>query len=83
VSPEYHLDATTKLTPKDEFEQNLDLPVVKEGEVMTIERLIKEFGRYIAWTQKVTEQGKVSKDFPKKNKEVTIDPKSHKKKTKI
>jgi hypothetical protein len=83
VSPEYHLDATTKLTPKDEFEQNLDLPVVKEGEVMTIERLIKEFGQYIAWTQKVTEQGKVSKDFPKKNKEVTIDPKSHKKKTKI
>lgn len=83
VSPEYHLDATTKLTPKDEFEQNLDLPVVKEGEVMTIERLIKEFGQYIAWTQKVTEQGRVTKDFPKKNKEVTIDPKSHKKKTKI
>ncbi len=83
VSPEYHLDATTKLTPKDEFEQNLDLPVVKEGEVMTIERLIKEFGQYIAWTQKVTEQGRVTKDFPKKNKEVTSDPKSRKKKTKI
>ncbi|MEM5317845.1 hypothetical protein [Paraburkholderia sp. JHI869] len=24
VSPEYHLEATTKLTPKDEFEQDLD-----------------------------------------------------------
>ncbi|RQT22181.1 DUF3380 domain-containing protein [Burkholderia contaminans] len=82
VSPEYHLEATTQLTPKDEFEQNLNLPVVKEGEVMTIERLVNEFGQYIGWTQKVTEQGKVTKDFPKRNKEVTVDPKSHKKKTK-
>ncbi|MGS0897242.1 N-acetylmuramidase domain-containing protein [Burkholderia stagnalis] len=83
VSPEYHLEATTQLAPKDEFEQDLNLPVVKEGEVMTIERLVREFGPYIAWTQKVTEQGQVNKDFPKKNKEVTVDPKSHKKKTKI
>ncbi|MGY4730456.1 N-acetylmuramidase family protein [Burkholderia pyrrocinia] len=83
VSPEYHLEATTQLTPKDEFEQNLNLPVVKQGEVMTIERLIREFGPYIGWTQKVTEQGRVIKDFPTKNKEITVDPKSHKKKTKI
>ncbi|WP_260441498.1 N-acetylmuramidase family protein [Burkholderia sp. Bp8991] len=83
VSPEYHLESTTQLTPKDEFEQNLNLPVVKEGEVMTVERLVKEFGQYIAWTQKVTEQGRVKKYFPKKNKEVTVDQKTHKKKTKI
>ncbi|WP_244137676.1 hypothetical protein [Burkholderia sp. BCC1644] len=83
VSPEYHLEATTRLTPKDEFEQDLNLPVVKAGEIMTIERLICDFGPYIGWTQKVTEQGRVNKDFPKKNKEVTVDPKSHKKKTKI
>ncbi|WP_304590037.1 N-acetylmuramidase domain-containing protein [Burkholderia anthina] len=83
VSPEYHLEATTQLTPKDEFEQNLNLPVVKEGEVMTIERLVREFGQYIGWTQKVTEQGQVTKDFPKKNQEITTDPKTHKKKTKI
>nr|WKF55908.1 hypothetical protein HUO10_000352 [Paraburkholderia busanensis] len=83
VSPEYHLEATTQLTPKDEFEQDLNLPVVKEGEVMTIERLVREFGPYIAWTQKVTEQGRANKDFPKKNREVTVNPKTHKKKTKI
>ncbi|WP_185640437.1 N-acetylmuramidase family protein [Burkholderia stagnalis] len=83
VSPEYHLEATTQLTPKEEFEQNLNLPVVKEGEVMTIERLAREFGPYIAWTQKVTEQGRVTKDTPKKKKEVTVNPKSHKKKTTI
>ncbi|WP_196773642.1 N-acetylmuramidase family protein [Burkholderia vietnamiensis] len=81
-SPEYHLEATTMLTPKDEFEQELDLPVVKEGEVMTIERLVKELGRYIGWSQKVTEQGKVRKDFPTHKKEVTENEKTHKKTTK-
>lgn len=50
---------------------------------MTIERLAREFGPYIAWTQKVTEQGRVKKDTPKKKKEVTVDPNSHKKKTTI
>ncbi|MDH6152276.1 MULTISPECIES: N-acetylmuramidase domain-containing protein [Paraburkholderia] len=83
VSPEYHLEATTKLTPKDELEQDLDLPVVKEGEVMTIERLVKDFGPYIGWSQKVTEQGEVKKDFPTRKKEVTEDERTHKKKTKI
>ncbi|ALL68867.1 putative phage-encoded peptidoglycan binding protein [Paraburkholderia caribensis MBA4] len=83
VSPEYHLEATTKLTPKEEFEQDLNLPVVKQGEVMTIERLVKEFGPYIGWSQKVTEQGKVKKDTPTPKKEVTEDEQTHKKKTKI
>ncbi|VWC83704.1 phage-encoded peptidoglycan binding protein [Burkholderia lata] len=83
TSPEYHLDATTQLSPKEELEQDLSLPVLKEGEVMTIERLVNEFGPYIGWVQKVTEQGRVKKDFPTKNKEVTVDAKTHKKKTKI
>ncbi|WP_459619941.1 N-acetylmuramidase family protein [Burkholderia sp. 3C] len=83
VSPEYHVDATTQLTAKDELEQNLDLPVVKDGEVMTIERLVKDFGQYIGWIQKVTEQGQVKKDFPARNKEIVENPKTHKKTTKI
>jgi hypothetical protein len=82
-SPEYHLEATTMLMPKDEFEQELDLPVVQEGEVMTIERLVRDFGPYIGWSQKVTEQGEVRKDFPTRKKDVTEDEKTHKKKTKI
>lgn len=82
VSPEYHLEATTKLTPKETFEQNLDLPVVKENEVMTIERLVQEFGPYIGWSQKITEQGRVKKDFPVTKREVSEDEKTHKKTTK-
>jgi hypothetical protein len=83
TSPEYHLEATTKLTPTEEFEQELNLPTVKPGEVMTIERLVKEFGPYIGWSQKVTEQGRVKKDQPVRKKEETIDETTHKKKTKI
>ncbi|HDR9485242.1 TPA: N-acetylmuramidase family protein [Burkholderia aenigmatica] len=82
-SPEYHIDATTKSTPKEEFEKDLNLPVVKEGEVMTIERLVNELGPYIADVQKLTEQGRVKKDYPTKHKEITVDAKTHKKKTKI
>jgi N-acetylmuramidase len=80
VSPEYHLEATTKLTPKEGFEQDLNLPVLKKGEVMTIERLVKEFGPYIGWSQKVTEQGKVKKDVPTRHEEVKVDEKTKKEK---
>ncbi|REE23498.1 uncharacterized protein DUF3380 [Paraburkholderia sp. BL27I4N3] len=83
VSPEYHIEATTQLTPKDELEQNLNLPVVKDGEVMTIERLVHDFGPYIGWSQKVTEQGKIKKDIPTRKKEVAEDERTRKKKTKI
>jgi len=79
VSPEYHLEATTKLDPKEAFEQNLDLPVVKHGEVMTIERFLKDFGPYVGWSHKVTEQGKVIKDFPVKGIKEIEDPQNHKK----
>lgn len=83
VSPEYHLEATTKLTPKEELEQNLNLPVVQEGEIMTVKRLVHDFGPYIGWSQKVTEQGQVKKDFPAKKTEVAEDETTHKTKTKI
>ncbi|MFL9961339.1 hypothetical protein PQR02_09545 [Paraburkholderia sediminicola] len=83
VSPEYHLEATTKLTPKEELEQNLNLPVVQQGEIMTIERLVHDFGPSIGWSQKVTEQGQVKKDFPTKKKDVTEDATTHKKTAKI
>jgi hypothetical protein len=80
ISPEYHLEATTKLTPKEAFEQDLNLPVVEKGEVMTIERLVKEFGPYIGWSQKVTEQGRVKKDVPTRHEEISIDEKTKMKK---
>jgi hypothetical protein len=83
VSPEYHLEATTKLDPKEALEQNLDLPSVKQGEVMTIERFLRDFGPYVGWSQKVTEQGKVVIDFPVKRKEAIEDPKTRERKTRI
>ncbi|HWT37295.1 MAG TPA: N-acetylmuramidase family protein [Paraburkholderia sp.] len=83
TSPEYHLEATTKLTPIEEFEQELNLPIVKPGDVMTVERLAKEFGPYIGWSQKITEQGRVKKDQPVRKKDETIDETTHKKKTQI
>ncbi len=81
VSPEYHVEATTQLDGKGELEQNLDLPKVNEGEIMTIERLVNVFGPYIGWTQKVTEQGEVRRDQPVKHKETTVDPVTHSKTT--
>ncbi|MFM0238946.1 N-acetylmuramidase family protein [Paraburkholderia phytofirmans] len=82
-SPEYHLEAVTQPTPQDAFEQDLTIPIVKDGEVMTVDRLLNEFGPYVGSTQKVTEQGKVKKDFPAKKKEVHIDPATGKQKTSI
>ncbi|WP_321892219.1 N-acetylmuramidase family protein [Paraburkholderia tropica] len=83
LSSEYHVEATTKLTPKESFEQDIKIPAVKDGEVMTMNRLVGEFGPYIGWAQKVTEQGKIKKDFPTKNKETVTDEKTGKQKTKI
>ncbi|GAB2875259.1 N-acetylmuramidase family protein [Paraburkholderia jirisanensis] len=83
VSPEYHIEATTRLDSKEALEQNLDLPLVKHGEVMTIERFLKDFGPYVGWSHKVTEQGQVIKDFPVKRKETIENPQNHKKKTHI
>ncbi|MEC5407849.1 N-acetylmuramidase domain-containing protein [Paraburkholderia sp. MPAMCS5] len=82
-SPEVHIEATTQLTPKQTLEQDINVPVVKQGEVMTIERLVHEFGPFIGWSQVVTEQGRVKKDFPEKHKEVTTDEQTGKQKTKI
>ncbi|WP_081069646.1 N-acetylmuramidase family protein [Burkholderia stagnalis] len=79
VSPEYHFSATTKLTPKDELEEDLHIPVVKEGEIMTIERLVNEFAPFIGSAEKVTEEGMIKKDFPKTKKVPDPDGKPAKK----
>lgn len=83
ISPEYHFDAVTKLTPKEEFEQDLNIPTVKEGEIMTVDRLLNEFGPYLGAVQKITEQGQVKKDFPKKSQEVRTNPSTGKSETGI
>jgi hypothetical protein len=83
TSPEYHIEATTQLDGKGELEQDLDLPAVNEGEIMTIERLANVFGPYIGWTQKVTEQGEVRRNRPIKHKETTVDPATNNKTTSI
>jgi hypothetical protein len=82
-SPEYHLEAITKLDAEEQLETDLHIPTVKDGEVMTVERLTGELAPFIASKQVVTETGKVLKDTPAKKKVVTEDPKTHKKKTKI
>lgn len=82
-SPEFHIEATTKLTPKESMEQDLNLPIVKQGEVMTIERLVGVFGPFIGASQSVTEQGKIKKDFPETHKELVRDEKTGERKTKI
>jgi hypothetical protein len=73
VSPEYHFDATTKLAPKEELELDLKIPAIKDGEVMTISRLIEEFGPYIGSVIKVSEVGKVLKDFPTRKRVSRVD----------
>jgi hypothetical protein len=82
-SPEYHLEAITKLDAEEQLEQDLNIPSVKEGEIMTVERLTGALAPYIASKQVVTETGKVIKDHPVKKRVVTIDPKTRKTKTKI
>jgi len=82
-SPEYHLEAITKLDAEEQLELDLNIPRVKEGEVMTVERLTGELAPYIASKQVVTEAGKVLKDSPVRKRVVTVDPKTKKAKTKI
>ncbi|WP_346778158.1 N-acetylmuramidase family protein [Paraburkholderia sp. Ac-20347] len=80
-SPEVHIETVTRLTPREAMEQDLNIPIVKPGEVMTIERLVRDLGPYIGVSQVITEQGKVKKDFPEKHKETTTDEKTGKSKT--
>lgn len=73
ISPEYHFEATTRLSPKEELESDLKIPTIRVGEVMTIKRLIDEFGPYIGSATKVTEVGKVLKDFPTRKSVSHVD----------
>ena len=78
-SPELHLEATTKLTPKQELEEELNIPTIKVGEVMTVERLFGDLAPYIGSVQIVTEVGKITKDFPTKKTTVHTDEATGKK----
>ncbi|PLC03524.1 hypothetical protein CY658_22205 [Variovorax sp. RO1] len=82
-SPEYHIEAITRLTSEEQLAKDLNIPVVKSGEVMTVQRLTGELAPYIASKQVVTEAGKVIKDSPVRKKIKTQDPKTKKITTKI
>lgn len=65
-SPELHFEATTKLSPKEELEEDLKIPRIAEGELLTASRLFGDLAPFIGSAQVVTEVGKVVKDFPTK-----------------
>ncbi len=73
ISPEYHFESTTRLSPKEELESDLKIPTIRDGEVMTINRLLDEFGPYLGSATKVTEVGKVLKDFPTRKRVNSVD----------
>ncbi|MGM9485719.1 N-acetylmuramidase family protein [Ideonella sp. YS5] len=72
-SPELHLEATTKLTPKEELEEDLPIPSIREGEVLTSARLFGDLAPFIGAAQIVTEVGQVTKDFPTKTTKKNAD----------
>ena len=82
-SPEFHLESTTKLTPKEALEEELNIPKIKVGEVMTVERLFGELAPYIGAVQVVTEVGSITKDFPTKKTTLVLNEKTGKQEKKI
>jgi hypothetical protein len=82
-SPEYHIDAITRLDAEQQMEEDLLIPAVKDGEIMTVDRLTGELAPYIASKQIVTEIGKVIKDNPIRKRVQIENPKTHKTRTKI
>ena len=66
MSPELHFDATTRLTPKQELEENLHIPTIADGEVLTAARLFGDLAPFIGSVEKITEVGEITKDFPTK-----------------
>lgn len=82
-SPEFHLESTTKLTPKEALEEDLNIPKIKVGEIMTVERLFGELAPYIGAVQVVTEVGSIAKDFPTKKVTLGKNEKTGKQEKKI
>lgn len=82
-SPEFHLESTTKLTPKEALEEELNIPKIKVGEIMTVERLFGELAPYIGAVQVVTEVGSITKDFPTKKATIQANEKTGKQEKKI
>jgi hypothetical protein len=82
-SPELHLEATTKLTPKEELEEDIPIPSIAEGEVMTSSRLFGDVAPFIGAAQIVTEVGQVTKEFPTQTNKKTTDQETGKTTTEI
>jgi hypothetical protein len=72
-SAEFHFSGNTKLTAEELLEQ-VQIPEIKVGEVMTIDRLLGELAPFVGSVQKMEDIGKVVKDFPTKKKIPQIDP---------
>lgn len=70
ASPEYHTTATTKRDSKSEIEEEITIPKIELGEVMTIRRLTGELAPFVGSIQKITEEGQIQKDFPTKKTKV-------------
>lgn len=63
-SPELHFEATTRLTPKQEVEEDLHIPAIVDREVLTAARLFGDLAPFIGAVEKVTEVGQITKEFP-------------------
>jgi hypothetical protein len=81
-SPELHLESYTKLPGKEQVE-DVAIPTIAVGEVLTSARLFGDLAPFIGVAQVITEEGRVVKDFPTKTKNEVVDEKSGKKKAEI
>lgn len=72
-SAEFHFAGTTKYSAEELLEQ-VPIPEIKVGEVMTIGRLFGDLAPFIGSVQKMEDIGKIVKDFPVKKKIPQIDP---------
>lgn len=78
-SPELHLSGTTRLTPKEELEAEISIPTIRDGEVLTVNRLLGELAPFIGSAQIISEVGQIAKDYPKRKTLTVEDPVTHKK----
>lgn len=72
-SAEFHFSGTTKIAAEELLEQ-IPIPEIKVGDVMTINRLLGELAPYIGSVERMEDIGKVVKDFPTKKKIPQVDP---------
>lgn len=65
-SPELHIESTTKKTAKEEAEEEIVIPKIMEGEVLTDSRIFGDLHPFLRGYRVITEIGKITKDFPSK-----------------